>query len=137
MVSARDANPKLLIDKTSEELEKRIHMPDWAKYVKTGVSKERPPEQKNWWHIRAASILRRIYVDGPVGVSKLKTYYGGLKRRGHKPAHFRKGSGKVIRVILQDLERSGLIEKVNKPKKGRVITKEGQKFLDKIAKECK
>ena len=137
MVSARDANPKLLIDKTSEELEKRIHMPNWAKYVKTGVSKERPPEQKNWWHIRAASILRRIYVDGPVGVSKLKTYYGGLKRRGHKPAHFRKGSGKVIRVILQDLERSGLIEKVNKPKKGRVITKEGQKFLDKIAKECK
>lgn len=137
MVSARDAKPELLIKKTSEYLKTRIHMPDWAKYVKTGVCKERPPEQKDWWHIRSASLLRKIYLDGPVGVSKLRTYYGGLKNLGHQPSHFRKAGGKIIRTILQDLERIGLIEKVNKPKKGRVITREGQRFLDKIAKECK
>lgn len=137
MVSARDANPELLVKKTALALQDRIHMPEWAAFVKSGVSKERPPEQKNWWHLRTASVLRRIYLDGPIGVSKLRTYYGGLQRNGHQPAHFRKAGGKIIRTVLQDLERAGLIEKVNKPKKGRVITKQGQSFLDKVAKECK
>ena len=137
MVSARDANPELLVKKTAVELQKKIHMPEWAKFVKTGVSRERPPEQDDWWFLRAASLHRRIYMDGPVGVSKLRTYYGGLQRQGHQPAHFKKAGGKIIRTILQDLERVGLIEKINKPKKGRIVTREGQKFLDKVAKECK
>jgi len=136
MVGARDIPANELIEKASAELEKKITMPDWARIVKTGVSRERPPEQKNWWYLRSASILRKVYIEGPVGVSRLRTFYGGLHRRGHKPAHYAKGSGKVIRVILQDLERAGLIEKVNKPKKGRVATREGQKFLDKVAKSC-
>jgi small subunit ribosomal protein S19e len=134
MVSARDVEANGLIIKTSVELEKKLTMPDWAKFVKTGVSRERPPEQKNWWYIRSASVLRKVYMEGPVGVSRLRTFYGGLKRNGHQPAHYAKGSGKVLRVILQDLERAGLIEKINKPKKGRIVTREGQKFLDKVAK---
>ncbi len=137
MVSAKDVSESELIKKMAQELEGKISMPEWAKFVKTGVSRERAPEQKNWWFLRTASILRKVCVDGPVGVSKLRAFYGGLHRRGHKPAHFAKGGGKIIRVILQDLEKIGLIEKVTKPKRGRVVTKEGQKFLDRIAKECK
>ncbi|MFH1631262.1 MAG: 30S ribosomal protein S19e [Candidatus Aenigmatarchaeota archaeon] len=137
MVSARDVSISELIIKAAGELENKITMPDWAKFVKTGVNRERPPEQKNWWYLRSAAVLRKVYMEGPVGVSRLRTFYGGLHRRGHKPAHYAKGSGKVIRVVLQDLERAGLLEKVNKPKKGRVVTREGQKFLDKVAKSCK
>jgi len=137
MASARDVEPKLLIEKTAKELESKIKMPEWALYVKTGVSKERPPEQENWFFIRAASVLRRIYLDGPVGVSRLRSYYSSRKRKGHKPAHTKKAGGKIIRTILQELEKSNLIEKVEKPKKGRKLTREGQRFLDKLAKDIK
>lgn len=134
MVTAIEVDPQLLVKKASEELKKQYKMPEWAVYVKTGVGKERPPEDRDWWYMRMAAILRNVYIRGPVGVSRLKTVYGGLHRRGHKPAHFAKGSGKVIRTILQDLEKGGLIQKQDKPKKGRVISKEGQKFLDNVAK---
>jgi len=130
----KEVDPQVLIKRMSEELKKMIPMPEWAKYVKTGVSRERPPEDPNWWWVRSASILRRIALDGPVGVQRLRTYYGGLKRLGHQPAHFRKGSGKIIRVILQQLESIGFVKK---EKKGRTITPEGLKFIKNIIKEIK
>lgn len=137
MTSVGDVDTKLLIERIAKELESKIAMPNWALYVKTGVGNERPPEQRDWFFIRAASLLRRIYLDGPVGVSRLRSYYGARKRRGHKPAHTRKASGKIIRTILQELEKINLIERTDKPKKGRRITREGQRFLNKIAKEIK
>ena len=95
MVSICDVDSKLLIDRVAEGLKSKIKMPSWAIYVKTGVSRQRPPEQKDWFFIRAASILRRIDINGPIGVERLKTYYGGRKRRGHKPAHKKKAGGKA------------------------------------------
>lgn len=133
MVSARDTNPDELVIAMAVELESMIKQPEWSAFVKTGVSKDRPPEQKNWWHMRAASVLRKVYTDGPVGTSRLKSYYGGLHRRGHKPAHFAKGGGKIIRTILKDLESAKLIQPEGK--EGRKVTKEGQKFIDGVAKK--
>ena len=46
----------------------------------------------------------QIYRHGPIGVSKLRTKYGGKKNRGHKPEHFYKGSGSVARKVLQQFE---------------------------------
>jgi small subunit ribosomal protein S19e len=135
MVSAIDADPSVLIQKAAEALKKDMQMPGWAAFVKTGVHKERAPEQRDWWYFRAASVMRQIYLSGPVGVERLRSYYGGRKRRGHKPPHFRKGSGKIIRTILIDLEKLGYIQK--KGKAGRVITPQGQKFLDQMAKQIK
>lgn len=137
MVSARETNPSELVKKTAEELKKVMLQPQWSLYVKTSAGRERPPEQHDWWFLRAASLLRRIYVDGPVGVSRLQSYYGGLHRRGHKPAHFKKGGGKVIRAILQDLEKLGYIQKADKPRWGRKVSPQGQKFLNGIAKTIK
>lgn len=136
MVSARDVDAQKLVQKTAEQLKEKIKMPEWAAYVKTGVSRERAPEQDDWWYLRAASILRKVYVDGPVGVSRLRSYYGGLHRRGHKPAHFAKGGGKILRAILQDLEKAGYVKQAEK-RKGRIITAEGQRFLNGIAKQAK
>lgn len=132
MVTVYDVPADRLLAALAEELKPRISQPAWAPFVKTGVSRERPPEQGNWWHLRAASLLRRAYIDGPVGVSRLRSYYGGLHRRGHKPAHFARGGGKIIRTLLQDLEKAGLLKK---EKKGRSITPEGQKLLDAVAKK--
>jgi small subunit ribosomal protein S19e len=117
-----------------EELKKfkEISPPAWAKFVKSGAHRERPPQQEDFWYIRAASVLRRLYLDGPVGVERLRTFYGGRKRRGHKPAHFRKASGSILRKILQQLEKAGLVEK---DKKGRKLTSKGRSFIDKLAKQ--
>jgi len=137
MVTVRDVDQAALVKRAAQDLKKRINMPDWAKFVKTGVQKERPPEQADWWYLRSASILRNVYLNGPVGVERLRTVYGGKKSLGHQPTHFRKASGKIIRAILQDLERAKLVESVTKPSRGRKVTREGQRFLDNMSREVK
>jgi small subunit ribosomal protein S19e len=50
----------------------------------------------------------------------LKRKYGGKKNRGHKPEKRFDGSGNIIRKILQQLEKAGLIEqKAIRVHKGR------------------
>ena len=138
MVNVFDVNPRKLIEKAAKKLadEKIIEMPEWANYVKTGRHKERPPFRKDWWYVRAAAVLRSVYKLGTVGTEKLRTKYGGRQERGYKPEVFRKGSGSVIRRILQQLEKAAFIKKVEKGvHKGRVIAPKGKSFLDKIALE--
>ena len=62
-----------LIQKVSEKLKKdeNIKPPEWSKFIKTGVSSERPPIQEDWWFIRSAAILRKIYIKGPLGSQRL------------------------------------------------------------------
>ena len=136
MPTMYDADPSELIEKAAEELKKdaNIKPPQWAPFIKTGMSKERPPARSDWWHMRAASVLRTVYRLGPIGVSKLRTKYGGKKNRGHKMERTYKGSGNLLSKILQQLEKGGYIKKAEKGvHKGRVITAKGQSFLDKIA----
>ena len=129
-------NPSELVFKTSEELKKqKLVIPEsWAKFVKTVHNKERLPDQEDWWFIRSAAILRTVAKLGPIGTEKLRTKYGGKKNRGHKPERTYKASGSIIRTILQQLEKSGLIKQVEKEgHKGRVLTPKGTSFMDKIA----
>lgn len=126
-----------LIERAAKALQKNdaIQPPAWAVFAKTGTFKERPPTQNDWWFVRAAAILRRLSdVDGPIGVQKLRTLYGGRKNRGHKPERFYPGSGSILRKILQQLDKAGLAKKVEKGlHKGRIITPQGLSFLGKIA----
>ena len=136
MATMYDAEPQELIIKAAEELKKipEIKAPAWAPFVKTGMHKERPPADSGWWYVRAASILRAVYRLGPVGVSKLRSKYGGKKNRGVKKEHFYKGSGNILRKSLQQLEKAGFVKFAEKGvHKGRVITPKGKSFLDKIA----
>ncbi len=137
----RDISPQKLIQRLSEDLKKNesIKPPEWSKYVKTGVSTDRPPSQEDWWFLRSAAILRKICLNGPVGVQRLRTAFGGRRKMPHgkKIFHHRKAGGKIIRLILQQLETAGLIKKVEKPRRGRVITSKGQKLLDKMTSELK
>lgn len=135
-----DVYPNELIEKAAEELKKveAIKQPAWASFAKTGVHKERPPVEKDWWYKRVAAVLRTVEILGPIGVSKLRAKYGGKQRRGHQPPHFKKGSGSVIRKVLQQLDKAGFTKSVEKGvHKGRIITKEGKLFLNKIAEEIR
>lgn len=138
MVTLYDVSASKLIPRLAKELEGKVQPPEWAPYVKTGVNKERPPDDPNWWYSRNASILRYIAINGPVGVQRLRAKYGGRKHRGSKPERVKKGSGNIIRKSLQQLEAAGLIQKVTKNKRplGRGITPAGQKLLDAVAKEA-
>src|SRR3989338_8326027 len=125
-----------LLPKVADELKKLklVQPPEWAGFVKTGRHKERLPDDPDWWYHRSAAILRSIAKSGPVGTQKLRTKYGGLKGRGHKPERFYKASGSIIRKIMQQLETSGLIKQTQKgAHKGRIATPKGISFLDKLA----
>ncbi|HID40958.1 MAG TPA: 30S ribosomal protein S19e, partial [Pyrodictium sp.] len=100
MVTALEVPADLLIERVAQKLKQmpQIRPPAWAYYVKTGVHKERPPENHDWWYYRAASILRKLYKRGtPVGIERLRTAYGGRVNMGVAPEHFRKGSGSIVR----------------------------------------
>lgn len=135
MTTVYDVKAEPLIMEVAEDLEDDFETPDWTEYVKTGVNKEKPPEQDNWYYIRSASILRRIYVDGPLGVSRLRTIYGSNKNNGHGPGHHAKASGKVIRTALQNLEESGYLE--TEEGEGRTLTDKGKSFLDEKSEEVR
>jgi len=136
MMSVREVEGGRLVFLMKEKLKSvsQIKPPAWASFAKTGSHRERPPQQPDFWHTRAAAVLRRIYLDGPVGVSRLRTYFGGKRRRGYKPARSRRAAGNMLRKILQQLEAAGL---VTKDKKGRRLTPAGQKFVNSVAKEIK
>ncbi len=137
MVTIKEVPADMFIKALANYLKERVpevRPPPWALFVKTGPHKEKPPEDPDWWYFRAASILRKLYINGePIGVGTFRTIYGGLQRRGVAPPHFKKAGGSHIRKILQQLERAGLVTKEGN--KGRVLTPKGRKLLDKIAYE--
>ena len=139
MKTVFDVDPNALIEKTAEALKKegKIKAPEWAPYAKTGTHKKRPPVNNDWWYVRAAAVLRSVYISKrPIGVSKLRRKYGGKKRRGVKPKHFKKGSGSIMRKVLQQLQTNNYLElEVKSLNRGRKISGKGKKLLDSIAKE--
>jgi len=132
MTTVYDVPADRFIRTLAEELKKRPEMkpPDWAAFAKTGVHKEMPPHDPEWWFVRAASILRRVYIEGPIGVQRMRTIYGGKKNRGSRPSQFRKGSGSILRKALQQLESAGLIQK---EKTGRKVSPGGMSYMDNLA----
>lgn len=136
MVSVKDVPADKLIGKLKEELKKvkEIEPPAWINYSKSGSHRQRPPEQKDFWYVRSASVLRRMYLEKQVGVNRLRSFYGGRVKRGVKPSHFRRSGGNILRKILQQLEKAGLVEKA---KSGRKITAKGIKLLNSVSKEVK
>ncbi len=129
---AKEINPNKLVDGLAAVLKKEgmVSPPQWAGFVKTGVHAERPPQDPDWWYVRSASLLRQVYMRGPIGVGKLRNWYGGRKKRGSRPERHRRAGGKIIRTCLQQLEGAGLIVKEGS---GRKISAKGQSLIDKTA----
>ena len=111
MPTVYDVPAEDLIQAIAVELKKynKITPPVWASYVKTGSFKQHAPQDPNWWFVRCASLLRKVYLSGPIGTSHLRKAYGGLRRGRMSPEKSTKASGAVIRKALQQLESEGLI----------------------------
>ena len=134
MVSVHDVPSGKLISALAVQVKGLPGMeePDWARWVKTGSHAERPPTNSEWWFTRAASLLRKLYLQGPVGLGDLKRAYGGTKALHYNPKHHRDAGGSSIRKILKQLEQAEL---VSKTPKGRILTSKGRAMLDKASRE--
>jgi small subunit ribosomal protein S19e len=134
MAKVYDVPADVLIDRLSTILKSEdIPAPSWSPFVKTGAHADKPPQKRDWWHTRCASILRKIYIHGPIGVNQLCREYGGGKPSGYGMAHHKNASGAIIRNAIHGLEKLGYVDKVEK--KGRVVSKHGMKKLDQLATE--
>ena len=135
MTNVYDIPAKKLIDTIAKKLQedKTIVIPEANIFAKTGVNKENPPVDKNWWHTRCASILRKLYTNNVIGVEHLKSEYGGRRDRGSKPNRVKSGSGTIVRRALQQLEKAGYVTKIKG--KGRILTSKGKSFLDNTSHE--
>ncbi len=134
MAKVYDVPADVLISRLANILKNEdITAPSWIPFVKTGAHAERPPHESDWWYTRCASLLRKIYLQGPIGVNELCKEYGGGKPSGYGAAHHRNAGGAIIRNAVQGLEKLGYVEKVEK--KGRVISKQGMQKLDRLATE--
>ncbi|MGC8548018.1 MAG: 40S ribosomal protein S19 [Candidatus Micrarchaeia archaeon] len=134
MSSVNEVGSQKLVELVAEKLQQQnLQKPRYVDFVKSGAGKERVPEQENFWFVRSAAILRQLYLHGPVGVSRLRTYFGNRKRhRSIVRHHHYKASGSIISDSLASLEKLGYVAKT---KKGRVITAKGKSLLDKAANE--
>ncbi len=133
MTNVNEVPADVLIQTLAETLKNEdvINPPEWSNYVKTGSHVERPPQNDEWWYERCASILRKVYVHGPVGLADLQKMYGGKKKIKFSKNHQRDAGQSAIRKPLQQLETAGYIEK--KKTDGRVVTGKGMSLIDKTS----
>ena len=134
MAKVHDVPASMLIKKLTEILKSEdINPPTWISFVKTGVHADKPPQKVDWWYTRCASILRKIYLNGPISIADMRSIYGGGKARGYGIASHRYAGGAIIRYAVHGLEKLGYVEMVEK--KGRIVTKQGMKKLDNLSTE--
>ena len=138
MPTPYDVPASILIERLTKYLKDNIDEitpPLWSSFSKTGTHTQRRPQNTDWWFKRCASLLRKIYIKGPVGISRLRSEYGGRIDRGVKPEHVRRGGGAAVRKAIQQLEAATLVQ--SSGNKGRIVTNEGRRLLDILSTEIK
>eukprot|EP00475_Leptophrys_vorax_P002484 TRINITY_DN1138_c0_g1_i1.p2 TRINITY_DN1138_c0_g1~~TRINITY_DN1138_c0_g1_i1.p2 ORF type:complete len:150 (-),score=14.13 TRINITY_DN1138_c0_g1_i1:230-679(-) len=131
--TVKDVNPHLFVKAYAAHLKRtgKVEVPTWADIVKTGTFKELAPYDPDWYYVRAASMARKLYLRGGIGIGAFRRIYGGPKNNGSRPSHTHRSSGSIARHVLQQLESIGIVEQ--DPRGGRKITSDGQRDLDRIA----
>src|SRR3989337_1037923 len=116
MTTVYDVPPGIRIERLKEQLEKegKVKPPDWAAFARTGAHTEKAPVQKDWWYRRLAAVLRKVYLNGPVGATHLAAEFGGRPgdrgapypppRRPPSNAPGGDAAARVPRVRLEDRE---------------------------------
>jgi len=137
MPSVYDVPATELIKCIAEKLKKEfreIQPPAQSIFWKTSCAKEIAPiDHENFWYIRCASLLRKLYIRKNIGVHRLKRLYGARDKNHMHKKHKRAGSGAIIRRCLQQLEKVDLVKTIEG--KGRILTPKGYSLLDKTALE--
>ncbi|POS74398.1 40S ribosomal protein S19 [Diaporthe helianthi] len=133
-ISVRDVDSHKFINAYAAFLKRqgKLPIPGWVDTVKTGPAKEMPPQDIDWFYIRAAAVARAVYLRKTIGVGRLRKIHGTAKNRGARPSKHVNASGSVDRKVLQSLQKINIVE-IDEDKGGRRITQAGQRDLDRIA----
>eukprot|EP01083_Nonionella_stella_P127114 385022_1 len=131
-VCVKDVNPGQWITAFAAHLKQQgsMDVPECVDYAKTGISRILPPQNPDWYYVRAAAVLRRVYLRPFTGIGGLSKVFGstwGLSR----PLHFRTAATGILRKVLHSLEKLNLLAKSEDG--GRVITKSARRDCDRIA----
>jgi small subunit ribosomal protein S19e len=129
MANVYETKASTVIEAAAQALKGKVKKPAYVDFVKSSMGRERAPASPDFWYVRCASILRKVYLNGPIGVSRLRTWYGNKKEHVIHKKHYVKAGGSIIRDALIELEK---LNYVKTTKEGRVITPQGKSFLDKI-----
>jgi len=108
----------------------KIEIPKWVDIVKTGRAQELAPMDPDWYYVKCASIARRVYLRPHIGIGHLSRVYAKRQNNGVAREHTERASTGIIRNILIQLEKIGVLQKAGK---GRSISRVGQQDLDRIA----
>ncbi|GLT72457.1 hypothetical protein SLA2020_443910 [Shorea laevis] len=116
--TVKDVSPHELVKAYAAHLKRsgQVELPEWTDLVKTGTLKELAPYDPDWYYIRAASMARKIYLRGGLGVGAFRRIYGGSKRNGSRHP--------ILILKIVDIDPKG---------DGRRITSSGQRDLDQVA----
>ncbi len=134
MANVLESDPQRLIALTASRLkESGIARPAYVIFVKSSAGRERVPQSEDFWYFRCASVLRHVYLRGPIGISRLRTLYGSKKGHVVTRHHHVRSGGSIIKDAFDALEKKGYIKPT---KKGRVITPAGRSLLDKLSGEA-
>ena len=136
MTTPHDVPASKFIEKLAKYLKENVEEvqpPAWASFAKTGSHVEKQPQNPDWWYTRSASILRKVYIHGPIGLEKLRADYGGRKGFSVTPNHASKAGGSNIRKILQQLEAAGLLQTARP--QGRKMSPKGRKLLQEVSQD--
>ena len=136
MTTPHDVPASKFIEKLAKYLKENVEEvqpPSWSTFAKTGSHVEKQPQNPDWWYTRGASLLRKVYVHGPIGLERLRSDYGGRKGFTVRPNHASKAGGSNIRKLLQQLEAAGLIQ-ITRPA-GRRMTPKGRKMLQEVSED--
>lgn len=116
----------------------KVVLPENYEILKTGSGKQVSPYDSNWYYVRMAAVARKIYLRPNLGVSTLQHIFGTRKNWGHRKYHHSKGSGKIIRNSLAQLEKLGLLQKEEERDTkvdSRIVSSQGRKEMNNIAKK--
>jgi small subunit ribosomal protein S19e len=134
LTTPHDVPASKFIDRLAKYLKENVDevqpLP-WTSVAKTGMHVENQPQNSDWWYVRSASVLRKVYIHGPIGIEDLRADYGGRKNRGSHPDAVKKAGGSSIRKVLQQLEAAGLV--VTQRPEGRKMSPKGRKMLQEVA----
>ena len=57
MAKVHDVPADVMINRLADILKNEdIPAPSWTSFVKTGAHADKPPQKRDWWHTRCASI---------------------------------------------------------------------------------
>jgi small subunit ribosomal protein S19e len=133
MTTIYDVDGNMLVASVAKKLkESGIKKPAYVDIVKSSAGRERPPSDDNFWYMRCASILRTVYISGPIGISRLRTKYGSNQAHKRSRHHQKRSGGSMIKDAFDVLESHGYVKKNGE---GRVITAKGKSLLDKTSSE--